>query len=168
MRFNLIYDFHKNSNWSDFYFEYIELKKYLKDARKFMNKQVNYECKRHPSNTNLQHVRELILEQNKITQSKLPNSTNMHNTNSHYVTILKEVEHFENFDQFSKKYIKKFNKKIKKVEDFFLNVRDDLKADFNHLKQLVLTCGDIEVYFFYSGISKPKRFSQFAKHKTRL
>jgi hypothetical protein len=167
MRFNLIYDFHKNPNWSDFYFEYIELKKYLKDARKFMNKQVKYECKRHPSNANLQRVRELELEHIKITQQdKVSNSQNTkngnkshpHNSNNNYVTILREVEKFDNLDHFSKKYLKKFKKKLKKVENFFLSVRDDLKADFNHLKHLVLTCEDIEVFLFLFSNFKMKMF----------
>lgn len=181
MRFNLIYDFHKNPDWKDFYFEYIELKKYLKNARKFFNKQVKYECKRHPSNTNLQHVRELELKTNKINKegpvfnylnngenkkdSGNKEKINNHRTeNNNYVTILKEVKMFESLEQFSRKYISKFKKKLKKVERFFINVRDDLKTDFEHLKHLVLTCEDIEVILFKIGISKSKCVGEFTKY----
>ncbi len=168
MRFNLIYDFHKNPNWSDFYFEYVELKKYLKNARKFLHKQVKYECKRHPSNNNLKNIRELelkheIKEKEKIHHTfngKLNNNhilngdiahnhSTGHNFNHHntidYVTILKQVKNFDNLECFSKKYIRKFKKKLKKVEYFFLSVREDLISDFERLKHLVLECEDIEV-----------------------
>ena len=151
MRFNILFDFHKKPNWKDFYFDYTELKDYIINARDFFMKRVNSECEKHPDRIVYQRIQ---LEENKQNEQGnidgniiIDNHNNVQRSPS-LISIRDYDKKFATKEQFSKDYIEKFQAKLERVKFFFLEVKNDLVTDYEHLKHLVLSCEDIEVFHY--------------------
>jgi hypothetical protein len=147
MRFNLIFDFHKKPDWNCFYLEYKELKDYLLNARDFFNQSVKMEAKVNPNRVLFRRVS--TIEENKEIEHYDGENINTENKvdlqkNPSFVTI-EENKKFETKEQFSKEYIQKFDEKLNRVKNFFLDVKNDLERDLKVMKDLVLDREDIEV-----------------------
>jgi len=144
MRFNLIFNFHKNIDWNQFYFEYNELREYLKKARDFFNLEIEKKYHEHPSNKELRKICEKQEEDNHNEHENNVQIDIEHNdlclkSTSANLTECKSVKYF------SKGFFNIFKEKLKKVEDFFVAVKNDLNHDFEKLKNLVSECEDVEV-----------------------
>jgi hypothetical protein len=147
MRFNLIFNFHKHSDWQKFYFEYNELKEYLKNASDFFRKEIEIKCKKHPSNFDLRKM----IEKKRDCDNNKNGIINNNAVHDQELCLYNKSVNFPEFEiqteykQFSVDFIYKLKETLKKVEKFFLEAKNDLNDDFEVLKHLVLECEDIEV-----------------------
>jgi hypothetical protein len=147
MRFNLIFDFHKKPNWKDFYLEYKELNDYIKNAKEFFSERVKMKCQKHPDKSvfkRIESVEHRETEENHNVIEQQENNDHLERGPS-VISFVSFEKKFETQEQFSKEYIQKFEAKLDRVKFFFLEVKNDLVADYEHLKHLVLECEDVEV-----------------------
>jgi hypothetical protein len=147
MRFNLIFDFHKKPNWKEFYLEYKELNDYIKSAKEFFSERVKLKCQKHPEKNvfkRLESLENRNTEENPNDRDQNENNINLERGPS-VISFVKLENKIETQEQFSKDYILKFEEKLDRVKNFFLEVKNDLVADYEHLKHLVLECEHVEV-----------------------
>ena len=145
MKFGKQFDFYKIPEWSEFYFDYISIKKLLKylDKRRHKNKTKKKLKQIHIEENDDNNDEESSIIEN-TDKNNIDSNANSNNTTTYLIDENKEVKKAKkiNLSKYSeseqiKYFIKIYKKKVQVVENFFMEKLGEFQANFENLKKKI-------------------------------